>query len=174
MNEGPQNSHESGNSKKNGNKNRRNQKNRGPAPGSVPTSEAALSDSRPTTSDSKNSGQSLPETKKRGNFNPRRGNNKSEPNESTIRNSQSDGPSDEPSQNRPRRLSVVGADAANQASSGPGHRHQWNQRRKRAAQSETLSGEASGAWSSDTVHPSTNATSTDSSNAADPATKSGM
>lgn len=165
--EAHQHSHESGNVKKSGAK--RNQKNKGPVAGSETTSDIALSDSRPTTSDSKNSGQSQPEIKKkRGNFNPRRSNNKSEPSGSAVKSSQSDGPSDEPSQNQPRRLSAVGTDAANQASSGQGQRRQWHQRRRKAAQSETLSGEPSGAWSSDTLHPSTNETSSDSANAADP------
>lgn len=165
--EAHQRSHGSGNVKKSGAK--RNQKNKGPAAGSETTSDIALSDSRPTTSDSKNSGQSQPEIKKkRGNFNPRRSNNKSEPSGSAVKSSQSDGPSDEPSQNQPRRLSAVGTDAANQASSGQGQRRQWHQRRRKAAQSETLSGEPSGAWSSDTLHPSTNETSSDSANAADP------
>ena len=128
----------------------------------MPTSGATLSDSRPTTSDSQNSGQSQAETKKRGQFNPRRG-NKSEPSGRAMKNSQSDGPSDEPLQNQPRRLSAVGAGAA---SSAQGHRPQWYQRRKKAAQSEAVSGEASGAWSSDTLHPSTNATSPDSTSPA--------
>ena len=84
-----------------------------------------------------------------------------------MKDSPDDGPSDEPSQKQPRRLSAVGADAANQAASGQSHRQQWHQRRRKAAQSDTVSGEASGAWSSDTLHPSTNATSSDSANAAD-------
>ena len=166
-----QNSHESGNSKKIANKNRRNQKKKGSVAGSLPTSEAFLSDSRPTTSDSKNSSQSQPETKKRGNPNLRRGTSKSEPMGSAMRNSQSDGPSDEPLQTQPRRLSTV---AANQTSSGQPHRHQWHNRRKKVAQSETVSGEASGAWSSDTLQPSTNETSCDSANAADTAPKTGV
>ena len=168
-----QNSQESGNSKKNANKNKRNQKNKGSVAGSLPTSEAFLSDSRPTTSDSKNSSQSQSENKKRGNPNPRRGNNKSESSGSAMRNTQSDGPNDEPSQTQPRRLSAVGADAANQATSGQPHRHQWHHRRKKVAQSDTLSGEASGAWSRDTLQPSTNETSADSANAADSAPKTG-
>ena len=166
----PQNSHEIGNSKKNANKNKRSQKNKGPAAGSVPTS----SDSRPTTSDSKDSGQSQPETKKRGNFNPRRGNNKSEPSGSAMRNSQSDEPSDGPSQKQPRRLSAAGTDGASQASGGQAQRHQWHHRRRKVAQSDTVSGEASGALSSDTYHPSTTATSSDSANAADATPKTGV
>ena len=162
------NSYESGNSKKKGNRNRRNQKNKGPATGSLPTSHAFPSVSRPTTSDSKNSSQSQTESKKRVNFNPRRSKNKSEPSGSGMKDSPNeDGPSDEPSQKQPRRLSAVGADAANQAASRQGHRQQWHQRRRKVAQSDTLTGEASGAWSSDTLHPSTNATSSDSANAAD-------
>ena len=85
-----------------------------------------------------------------------------------MKSSENDGPRDGPSQNQPRRLSAVGTDAAKQASSGPGRQRPWNQRRRNAAQSETLSGGASGAWSSDTLHPSTNATSSDSANAGDP------
>lgn len=167
--EANQHSHESGNVKKNGAK--RNEKNKGPTAGSELTSNTVLSDSRPTTSDSNNSGQSQSETKKkRGKFNPRRGNSKSEPGGSAVKSSQNDGPNDEPSQNQPRRLSAVGTDAANQTSPRQGHRRQWYQKRKKVAQSETLSAEASGAWSSDTLHPSTNETSTDSANAADPAT----
>lgn len=167
--EANQHSHESGNVKKNGAK--RNEKNKGPTAGSELTSNTVLSDSRPTTSDSNNSGQSQSETKKkRGKFNPRCGNSKSEPGGSAVKSSQNDGPNDEPSQNQPRRLSAVGTDAANQTSPRQGHRRQWYQKRKKAAQSETLSAEASGAWSSDTLHPSTNETSTDSANAADPAT----
>lgn len=50
---------------------------------------------------------------------------------------------------------------------------QWYQRRKKAAQSETLSGETSGVWSSDTLLPSTAETSSDSANATDPATVAG-
>lgn len=166
-----QNGHESGNFKKNANKNKRNQKNKGPAAGSVPTS----SDSRPTTSDSKDSGQSQPETKKRGNFNLRRGINKSEPTGSAaMRNSQSDGPSDGPSQKQPRPLSAAGIDGASQASVGQAQRHQWHHRRRKVAQSDTVSGEASGAWSSDTYHPSTTATSSDSANAADATPKTGV
>ena len=165
-----QNSHESGNSKKIANKNRRNQKKKGSVAGSLPTSEAFLSDSRPTTSDSKNSSQSQAETKKRGNPNRGRGNSKTEPLGSATRNSQSDGPSDEPLQTQPRRLSTV---AANQTSSGQPHRHQWHSRRRKVAQSETVSGEASGAWSSDTIQPSTNDTSCDSANATDAASKNG-
>ena len=166
-----QNNHESGNSKKTANKNKRNQKKKGSVAGSLPTSEAFLSDSRPTTSDSKDSSQSQPEAKKRGNPNLRRGNSKSEPTASAVRNSQSDGPSDEPLQTQPRRLSTV---AANQTSSGQPQRHQWYNRRRKVAQSETLSGEASGAWSSDTLQPSTNDTSCDSANAADAAPKTGV
>lgn len=162
----PLHNHESGNVKKKGAK--RNQKNKGPAAGSEPAPDAVLSDSRPTTSDSKNSGQSHLETKKRGNLNTRRGNSKSEPSGPTVKGSQNDGPNDESSQNQPRRLSAVGTDAANQASSRQGHRRQWYQQRRKAAQSETLSGEASGAWSSDTLHPSTNQTSSDSADASDP------
>lgn len=165
-----QNSRESGKAKKNGNKTKCSQKNKRPVGGLEPTSDAFLSDFRPTTSDSKDSGQSQAETKKRGNFNPRRRNNKSEPSGSAVKESQDEGPSDEPSQSQPRRLSAVGSDAANQASPGQGHRRQWYQRRRKAAQSETLSGEASRAWSSNTLHPSTNATSSDSANAADPGT----
>lgn len=149
--------------KKGGVKNKRSQKNKGLAVGSEPTTGAVLSDSRPTTSESQNSSQSQSETKKRAKSNLRRGKNKSEP-----ASSQNAGLTDEPSQDQPRHLSAVGTDAANQASSGHGHRHQLNQRRKKAAQSETLSGGASGAWSSDTLHPSTKETSLDSANAADP------
>ncbi len=84
-----------------------------------------------------------------------------------------DEPSDELQQDHPRRLSTVGTDAANQSTSGQGPRRQWYQRRKKAAQSETLSGETSGPWSSDTLRPSTAETSSDSANAADPATEAG-
>ena len=102
-------------------------------------------------------------------MNPRRGRNKSEPTGSNVNISQSDGPSDEPPQKQPRRLSAVGTGAVNGASSGQGHRHQWYQRRKKAAQSETLSGEASGVWSGDTLNPSTTVTTPDSGSAADSA-----
>ncbi|CAD6570642.1 MAG: hypothetical protein ASARMPREDX12_003784 [Alectoria sarmentosa] len=168
-NEAHQPSHESNSVKKNGAK--RNQKNKGSATGSEPTCDAVLSDSWPTTSDSKNLGQIQPENKKkRGNFNPRRG-NKSEPSGPTVKSSHNDEPSDEPPRNQPRRLSAAGTDAANQASSGQGHRRQWYQRRRKAAHSEIPSGEASGAWSSDTLRPSTNETSSDSANATGPTTR---
>ena len=168
--EAHQHSHQSGNAKRNGNVNKRSQKNKGPAAGPEFISDAVLSGSRPTTSDSKNSGQSQPEIKKkRGNSNARRGNNKSEPSGLAANGSKDDRQNDEPSQNQPRRLPTVGTDATNQAASGQGHRHPWYPRRRKVAQSETLSGEASGAWSSDTLHPSTNETSLDSANVADSA-----
>ena len=130
-----------------------------------------LADSRPTTSDSKTSAQSQPETKKKRG---RRGNSKSEPNGSAGKGSDNAGPNEEPFHNQPRRLSAVGADAAQQTASGHGQRRQWHQRRKKAVQSETMATEASGAWSSDTLHPSTNATSTDSANAADVVASKGV